>query len=249
MNVSCRIDLLSTNSVTPEWWEISEDRKTAALSTAVFTLLFIITGLPSNILIISSILYRRLYREPTHILLLNLAVTDLLVCVCVMPFTVVSGFAGGFVLGGSDSVRCEWCKTGVIFVGLGLVSLHTLALLSVDRFVFIKFPLKYDLHVTWRKAVLCVGILWIVSILLAVPPVFGFGNVVFFGNVATCTISPRSEDIGYLVFLLAESCFPFGAFIVANTWLVCIVQKHIRKTYSNLQQSPPDNRQQASQRN
>lgn len=150
---SCYEGRLSNVSITSDFWVIPEKVRPAALSTAVFTLAFIVVGLPGNLLIILSVLWQRLYKEPTHILLLNLAIADLLVCVLVFPFTMVSGFAGSFVLGGSDSTKCKWCMTAVIFVALCLFSLHMLALMSVDRFIFVKFPLRYHRIMTVRKSV------------------------------------------------------------------------------------------------
>ena len=151
---SCYGGNLSGNFSTPEFWDFPEKYRSTSLTTAVFTLIFILVGLPGNTLIIVSMLLKRLYRESTHILLLNLAVADLLVCALVMPLTVVSGFAGSFVLGGSDHSKCRWCQTGIIFMALCLFSLHALALLSVDRFVFVKFPLKYHKFMTVQRTVI-----------------------------------------------------------------------------------------------
>ena len=228
---SCFDGNLSDNSSTPEFWDVPEKYRPASLTTAVFTLIFILVGLPGNTLIIVSILWQRLYRESTHILLLNLAVADLLVCAMVMPLTVVSGFAGNFILGDSDHSKCRWCQTGIIFVALCLFSLHALALLSVDRFVFVKFPLKYHKFVTVQRTVICVVVLWVVCFVISVFPLFGFGDVRFLQTVSTCSLNVYGKNLVYLLILTAESFFPLSVLVITNIWLICIIQKHFRKMY------------------
>ena len=75
---------------------------------AVFQLIFLVVGIPSNILVIAAILKNKLLSHPTHLLLLNLAVSDILVCVLVMPFNIVTALAGRFIIGSSDYVRCQF---------------------------------------------------------------------------------------------------------------------------------------------
>lgn len=239
---------LSNVSITPDFWDIPERSRAAALSTAVFTLVFIMVGLPGNLLIILSILWQRLYKEPTHILLLNLAIADLLVCVLVMPFTVMAGFAGGFVLGGSDSTKCKWCTTGVIYVALCLFSLHTLALMSLDMFIFVKFPMKYHRIVTGRKSVCCVMVLWVLCITLSLCPVLGFGDVSFSFSVSSCTVKieevARVKNIYYFIFLVVEAIFPLSVLAATNTWVACIFQKQIRIIYHSVKKSLPKDQEQ-----
>lgn len=246
---SCYDERSSNISSTPVFWDIPERYRTAAFTTAVFTLIFIIIGLPSNALVILSISWQHLYRESTHILLLNLAVADFLVCALVMPLTVVPGFAGSFILGNSDNAKCRWCQTGIAFVALCLCSLHTLALLSADRFVFVKFPMKYHRFVTARKTLICIIFLWILCIAISSFPLFGFGDVRFNYSLSTCSLklfgeTSHTRNINYLIFLVAESFCPLVLLVITNVWLVCIVQKHIRNMYHEVGKILPKNRDQ-----
>ena len=239
---SCFESELSTEFSTRDFWTIPPAFQPAALSTAVLTLLFIAVGLPGNLLIIAGIISQRLYREPTYILLLNLTVADLLVCVLVMPLTAVSGLAGGFVLGRSDSSRCGWCNTGVVFVALCLVSLHTLALMALDRLIFVKFPMKYQHTVTVGRVLCCVLLNWVLCSVLSLCPIFGFGDVYFSFSISTCTLNTEgrtrvTKNIHYFIFLVAIAMLPLLVLMVTNTWLVCIIQKHIRSIYHTAQRS------------
>ena len=208
---------LSHNSVMTEFWnnEGTHFRDTALVSATV-TLCFVLVGVPSNLLIIVSILWQHLYRQPTYILLLNLAIVALLMCVLVMPFTVISGFAGGFIFGDTDIIRCRVCQLGIIFSLFALLTIHILALLSIDRFIFIKCALKYHKIVTVKCCTLVCCCLWLVSFVLSSLPLFGFGDLTFGIHVSVCSINfigktQVTNNINYAIFLAVELLIPLTA--------------------------------------
>ena len=230
---SCFDGHLSRNEVTSRFWT-NQEHTTAALVHAVLTLVFFMVALPSNLLIILSMVWQRLYKEPTHILLLNLAISDLLLCVLVMPFTIAAGLAGEYIFGGSDYTRCRVCQMGVIFTILTVFSVHVLAMISLDRCLFIKLSFRYEAHVTMKRTVGVVATLWLLSILFSLPPLFGFGDIDYTFPISTCT--PRFEysttltkNIYYILFVVLECLLPIGLIVVTNAWLVCIVRRHLAK--------------------
>lgn len=170
----------------------------AALATGVLILLFFLVGVPSNLVVIISILKKRLYRLPTHILLLNLAISDLLVCLFVMPFTIIAAFAGGYIFGSSDYIRCRVCEGSVVFTALTFFSVCILSLISVDRFIFIKFSLYYEKWVTRRKIFIIITILWLLSLFVSLLPLFGFGEIEFVWGVTSHSKHQLHDIFGYL---------------------------------------------------
>lgn len=234
---SCLDRNLSQDWVTPEYWTVRSQLKPLGVATGTTMLIFFVIGLPSNILIIISIMLQKLYRQPTYTLLLSLACADLLMCLLVIPLISIAGFAGEFVLGYSDHTRCKVCQTGVSLVALVVFSLHILGLISLDRFVFVKYPLRYSKIVT-QKAVLAAIIgISILSITLAVLPLFGFGDIYFDHTTFSC--SPRfdyktevTKNIHYLVFLAVEGLLPLTVLFVTNIWVLCIAQRNIKEIYN-----------------
>ena len=183
-------------------------------------------------MIIISIFYQKLYKESTHILLLNLAISDLLVCILVIPLTVVTGFAGEFIYGESDYARCQMCQaTGPIYIVLTVFAVKVLGLLSIDRFIFIKFPLRYETVVTPLRTIAAVVVAWLISIIEAILPLFGFGEIKYGYTLATCTVYLAEDSIWYGMFLIAVAFVSTIAIIVCNVWVLCIVRKQIRKVY------------------
>lgn len=232
---SCLDEMLLRNQVTTEFWSDAE-QTTEALTSATFTLIFFLISTPSNILIIVSIIWQRLYKEPTHLLLLNLAISDLLFSILVMPFTIVAGVAGEYIFGSSDYTRCKMCQTGVIISALIIFSLHILAVISLDRCLFIQLSFRYEMYVTVNRTVAVVTFLWVLSVLLALPPLFGLGDMDYTYGVSTCT--PRfqystaiTKNIYYILLLIVEALLPIGLIFVTNAWVICIVQKHLAAIY------------------
>ena len=239
ISYSCLDENLSHQSITDEYWNtknIDPALRSTGIATGLVMLIFFLVGVPSNILIIASILLQKMYRQPTMILLLSLAVADLLICLFVMPLIIIAGITGEFVFGDNDYVRCKVCQTGITAVALLDFSLHILAFLSFDRWIFIKFPLHYNLTVTIKKYILSIGLLSIFCIFISILPLIGIGDIYYDHLTFTCT--PKFEDkthitqnIHYMLLIIGEAILPFMVLIITNTWVVCIAQKQIREIY------------------
>ena len=94
---------------------------------SIFVLLF---GLPWNAIVIGTILKKKLYSHPSVMLILNLAISNFLVYVCllIMPPIFIFGL-GDF--GNADIF--EVCQVSFLRMLLPAVSNLTITLLSVDR--------------------------------------------------------------------------------------------------------------------
>ena len=99
--------------------------------SASFLLFYFLLGLPLNVLV-GGVLVKKLYRKPTHILLLSLIFSDSIFLVTFVSQGIVIGFSGEFILGCSDQMRCQVCHIGVIFTWFIFMCLYTIALMSLD---------------------------------------------------------------------------------------------------------------------
>lgn len=229
---------LSSNSVTIHYWDSSGDAtKVSALTTAAITLCFIFLGLPSNLVIIAAILKKRLYKQPTYILLLNLAIVDFLLCLLVMPFPVMSGFAGEFFFGANDRIRCKVCQTGLFFVVFELVTLNLLTLISLDRLAFVIYPFKYHKMLTVSRTIAVVLVVWVFNLLISAIPLFGLGDVSYYSVVSFCVVKftgkfQFSRNIYYPLYAVVISVFLLFVILFCNIWIACIVHKHITRIYN-----------------
>ena len=162
-------------------------------------------------------------------LLLNLTVTFSLL---VMPFNIFVGIKGEYVFGNSDQQRCAVCQTGIFVIILPWVSLHTLALISVDRFIYLKRPMKYSTIVTKWRMLVTIAVMWVFCTVLFLPPLFGFGEINFSYTVATCTLKfvgkthIAPNDI-YVSLLAIEGSIPITILFVMYVWIVYIIRSSL----------------------
>ena len=198
---------------------------------AVVSLLLLL-AVPWNLLVIVAILRKILYTQPTVMLLLNLTVTNLLFSLLVMPFNIYVGIKGEYLFGNSDQQRCAVCQTGIFVFIFPWVSLHTLALISVDRFIYLKRPIKYDTIVTKWRVLVTIAVIWVLCTILALPPLFGFGEINFSYTVATCSPilvgkTRIASNYIYVSLLAIEVSIPIIILFVMYVWIVCIIRSSL----------------------
>ncbi|VEL13339.1 unnamed protein product [Protopolystoma xenopodis] len=122
-----------------------------------------------NLLIILAVLLVRRLRTPGNLLILNLALSDFLVSVLVLPFAIIYQLEGFWRL--DQSVCTLYILADVL---LCTSSILGLCAISIDRFMAINSPLDYPRRRTTCKMILMILLCWTVSALISVTPLFGW---------------------------------------------------------------------------
>ena len=229
----CYASNVSSESITAAEWSsavLGERNRVNGVIMAVVLTIFLVIGAFLNLAVIVSIVKKKLFSKPTFLLLLNLSVTDFFFCAIVMPFDIVTGFAGEFVFGSSDLVRCRVCKVGVIITILAFLSLHSVALISVDRLLFIKKPLRYHKIVTIERIVVIMVLTWCACIGISLPPLFGFGQINYIQKLFHCGLDLTSHNL-YVILLVGEALVQLLALVISSLWVALIAQKHLKQIY------------------
>ena len=232
----------SQDSITSELWTIFNTTgsivtyERIASSIAIFFIIFMLIGVPWNLIVIVIVLKKRLFQQPAILLLLNLTITDFLLCSVIMPFNIIPAMAREFIFGDTDYVRCQICQVGVLMNILLLMSVYNVALLSLDRFLYVRKPLQYEKIVTVKKVAVLLVACWLLFTVFSLMPVFGLGEVSFGDVVATCSINFSSFglNISYVyfwLFIIAVSIVPLLILLVTNIWMVCFIRKSMQKSY------------------
>lgn len=129
------------------------------LSTAALYCLFTV---PGNLLIILSVLLdpnKNLRRTPYILLILNLAITDLIVGVMVEPLSMNTHWREAHSL----SINNSWLSQFVYFMCC-TASLLSLVILTIDRYLAITSPMWYHVNMTNTHVLLGSIAIWVVSI-------------------------------------------------------------------------------------
>lgn len=133
------------------------------LTVTLFIVAILTTFL--NCLVITAIAVTRKLHHPANYLICSLAVTDLLVAVLVMPFSIVYIQKETWVMG---QVMCTiWLSVDVTCCTCSI--LH-LAAIAIDRYRAIIDAVEYSRKRTGAMAGQMVAVVWLLSILISLPP-------------------------------------------------------------------------------
>ena len=182
--------------------------------------LIIIAAIVGNTLILASLYRFSCLQTKTNVFVLNLACADLLLAVLAMPFTMVSSITYNWIFGPFmctvqavlNSLFCE-------------ASIMTLLFVSLERFIAIVFPLKYETIMTPKTVKFIMGYTWFHALLCA-SSTFAFSRFVFLEFESICTVDWSYNFAYTLVFAM---CFLYIPFIITAVLYCVILQAAIRQ--------------------
>nr|XP_023667156.1 opsin-3-like [Paramormyrops kingsleyae] len=184
MNGSSNASGDTTSTIEPEW----SDKPANALSrrghtvVSVFLGLIMVLGFFNNLIVLILFCKFKTLRTPVNMLLLNISISDMLVCIFGTPLSFASSLRGRWLVG---RYGCMWY--GFINSCFGIVSLISLAMLSYDRYSTLTVHRKGGLH--FRKPLLAVGGSWLYSLLWTVPPLLGWSSYGLEGAGTGCSVT------------------------------------------------------------
>ncbi|KAJ7427053.1 Cholecystokinin receptor [Willisornis vidua] len=134
-----------------------------ALRVVLYALIFVLS-VGGNALVVAVLALNRRLRTVTNCFLLSLALSDLLLALCCMPFTLLPGLMGAFVFG--DTV----CKLVAYLMGVSVaVSTFSLVAIAIERYSAICNPLQSRAWQTRSHACRVIVGTWALAALLMVP--------------------------------------------------------------------------------
>jgi len=143
-------------------------------------------------------------RTPSNFLVVNLCLSDLIMMTTNCPIFIYNCFNGGVW-----SVAPAYCE---IYACLGAVtgvcSIWTLAMISADRFNIICNGFSGPKLTKGKAASMCL-VAWIVSIGVAICPLFGWGGYGPEGILTSCSFDYLSQDISTITYNLFMIIFDY----------------------------------------
>ncbi|XP_030240426.1 uncharacterized protein LOC108649138 [Drosophila navojoa] len=131
---------------------------------ALFALVLVFGTAAGNILVCLAIAWERRLQNVTNYFLMSLAITDLMVAVLVMPLGILTLVKGHFPL---SSEHClTWICLDVLFCTASIMHLCTI---SVDRYLSLRYPMRFGRNKTRRRVTLKIVFVWLLSIAMSLP--------------------------------------------------------------------------------
>ncbi|XP_060939169.1 5-hydroxytryptamine receptor 1D [Limanda limanda] len=190
----------------PPWSEATLLGLQVSLS-ALLALVTLATVL-SNAFVIATIFLTRKLHTPANFLIGSLAVTDMLVSILVMPISIVYTVSKTWALG---QIVCDiWLSSDITFCTASILHLCVIAL---DRYWAITDALEYTKRRTMRRAAVMVGVVWVISISISMPPLFWRQSKAH-EELTECMVN--TDQISYTLYST------FGAFYIPTALLIIL---------------------------
>ena len=194
-----------------------------------YVVVFVMACLWNTLVIAIFIKNRHRLQEPSSLFLFTLAVVDILEAISSIPFYITALIGGGWIIGDTDATRERTCVAlGFIFGVFLLATVHLLALISFDRFLYIVHPLKYGKWMNLPKALCLAGMVLSVPVVLASLPFFGFGKLGYSPFIGVCVFRWEGER-NYVLTIAIEALFPTVATIIFTLWTYIHAKRFLRR--------------------
>ncbi|XP_027211967.2 probable G-protein coupled receptor No18 [Penaeus vannamei] len=139
--------------------------------TVVSLGVIIIFTIIGNVLVILSVFTYRPLRIVQNFFIVSLAVADLTVAVFVLPFNVAYSIIGKWVFG---IHLCQmWLTCDIMCCTASILNLCAIAL---DRYWAITDPINYAQKRTVKRVMIMIGLVWAISVVICLPPLFGWND-------------------------------------------------------------------------
>ncbi|XP_023266932.1 alpha-1A adrenergic receptor-like [Seriola lalandi dorsalis] len=193
---------------------------TRAVPVGMVLASFIMFAIVGNILVILSVVCNRHLRIPTNYFIINLAIADLLLGTTVLPVSATLEVLDYWVFG---RIFCDiWAAVDVLCCTASIMSL---CVISIDRYIGVRYPLQYPTIVTEKRALLAMLGVWILAIVISIGPLLGWKQPPSQDDT-TCQIT---EEPFYTLFSSLGSFYIPLAVILAMYCRVYVVAKRTTK--------------------
>ncbi|KAK3529113.1 hypothetical protein QTP70_016540 [Hemibagrus guttatus] len=141
-----------------------------------------ITGMVGNLLVMYAFCKSQSLRTPPNMFIINLAITDFLMCVTQTPTFFITSIHRRWIFGEKGCELYAFC--GALF---GMCSMITLMIIAVDRYFVITRPLASIGKMSHKRALIILILAWLYTLVWSLPPFFGWSAYVPEGLMTSCT--------------------------------------------------------------
>uniref|UniRef100_A0A061QLN0 Putative octopamine receptor n=1 Tax=Cupiennius salei TaxID=6928 RepID=A0A061QLN0_CUPSA len=155
----------------PSWFrqEIIDNAK----NIAIIVILGIINAIVivGNLLVVLAVFASAKLRTVTNFIIVSLAISDLLVGLAVLPYSITLEVLELWIFGEL------WCQMWLAMdVWLCTASILNLCAISIDRYLAITRPVHYRTIMSNLRVKLLIAVVWVLSFIICFPPLVGWND-------------------------------------------------------------------------
>ncbi|XP_076000861.1 neuromedin-U receptor 1-like [Genypterus blacodes] len=219
-------------------WYLGPPRSPAFLPVCVAFLTIFVVGVLGNALTCTVILRYRMMQTPTNCYLLSLAVSDLLVLLLGMPLELYEMWQNYPFLFGKGGC---YFKT-FLFETVCFASILNVTALSVARYIAVVHPLKVKRVTTRAHAKRVIFLVWVLSMLCAVPNTSLHGIMVLparfgrqFPQSAICGLVKPTWIYNLIILISTLLFFLLPMLIISVLYLLIGMRLHSERVMSEVE--------------
>ncbi|XP_036317160.1 melanopsin [Pipistrellus kuhlii] len=188
-----------------------------------------LTGMLGNLTVIYTFCRSRGLRTPANMFIINLAVSDFLMCFTQAPVVFASSLHRRWLFGEAGCEFYAFC--GALF---GITSMITLTAIALDRYLVITRPLAIGVVSKRRAALVLLGV-WLYALAWSLPPFFGWSAYVPEGLLTSCSWDYMSFTPSVRSYTMLLFCFVFFLPLLVIIYCYVFIFRAIRETGQALQ--------------
>ncbi|KFM79790.1 G-protein coupled receptor moody, partial [Stegodyphus mimosarum] len=194
---------------------------------------FAIFGVIGNLISIIALSKSKRLRNATTAFVINLCVSDLLLCSFSLPFSSVTFIERGWNYG---DTLCTLLP--MVRYSNGAVSIFSVVSITLNRYVLVAHPRQYSKLYKPRYIALMIITIWITSIIFLIPPLFeAWGKYDYDPTVGTCSIiKVNGKSPKTFLYLFAFGLMSV-VFILCYIRIFWVVHRASKKIQNELQMS------------
>ena len=205
------------------------------LASVVFKFIAMIIGVVGNVTVIIYAIFLNKKKTATSYLVGNLALADLLVCLTFYPIWIIEFVQ---ILLNIDNDHDLFFKfSRATLWAFMFASIATLLAITVDRYLFIVKPLRYQLIVTHRRVFLAVAGIWIAACSIFIAFCVHVISVRNFRSF--CETPGSAHNIHYIIEALAYLCLIL--ILLLNLHIFLVARKQRRRILAETTIARADN--------
>ena len=199
-----------------------------------FMICISVTGAVTNAMVIFSIFANQNLRSKTNYIVFNLAISDFFVATVAIPLRLL-----GYLNGSTASlVSCNVVIAfTVLFDGLSRVNI---VLLTLERFIAVRFPFWYERHASKRTVFIAIAVCWTLMGIFAISLLTGVGvrsqedekNVELTRKASTiCLLSNTLSQAAVIIFTIVFCSIPILIVVPVNCYLIKASYRQMRASH------------------